>query len=218
MSLNAARKAKLFDLVAALPLMAWFALAIAGGAVRILQLVDAHEGVLAICSQLAKVAFLSLLVLLVVIRRPAILTARGLAPKAAGIAGVMLPVVFLAFPPANLTTAMTAFSSVVILSGVIASILTACWLGRSFGILPQARTLVTHGPYRLVRHPLYLAELIVVFGTMWRFEPPWSFCVMVLAFAAQIPRMHYEEQVLMDAFPCYRDYAARTARLLPGVY
>lgn len=218
MSLNAARKAKLYDLAAAIPLVAWFALAIVGSLYRITQMLDAHVDILAICSLLAKVAFLSLLIFFVFVRRPTVRKARGLLPSGAGIVGVLLPSLFLALPPANLSQAMTIFSSATILLGIISSILIACWLGRSFSILPQARALVTEGPYRIVRHPLYLAELIVVFGTMWRFEPPCSFCIMVIAIAAQIPRMHYEEQVLMDAFPGYRDYATRTARLLPGVY
>jgi len=197
---------------------AWFVLGIAGSSIRITQMLDADGDVLAICSHLAKVAFLSLLILLVVIRRPAVRRLRGLLPGSAAIAGVFLPSVFLALPSANLTQAMTIFSFAMILLGIISSILIACWLGRSFSILPQARALVTEGPYRIVRHPLYLAELIMVFGTMWQFEPPWSFWAMFLAIAAQIPRMHYEEQVLMEAFPSYRDYATRTARLLPGVY
>lgn len=218
MSLNAARKAKLYDLAAAIPLVAWFALVIVASLYRITQMLDAQVDILETCHLLAKVALLNILILLVFLRRSALRKARGLLPSGAGIVGVLLPSLFVALPPANLSQAMTMFSSATILLGIISSILIACWLGRSFSILPQARALVTEGPYRIVRHPLYLAELIVVFGTMWRFEPPWSYCVMVMAIAAQIPRMHYEEQVLMDAFPCYHDYAARTARLLPGVY
>lgn len=218
MRVNAAQKGKLYDLAAAIPIVAWFVLGIGGSLLRITQTLDAHGDVLAICSQLANVAFLSVLTLLVVIRRPAIRKARGLLPRGAGIVGVLLPSVFLALPRAKLTQAMTVFSSATVLLGIISSILIVCWLGRSFSILPQARTLVTEGPYCIIRHPLYLAELIVVFGGMWQFDYPWSFCVMFLTIAAQIPRMHYEEQVLMEAFPSYRDYAERTARLLPGVY
>ncbi|MGJ0533705.1 MAG: methyltransferase family protein [Methylocystis sp.] len=218
MRVNAAQKAKLYDLAAAIPMMAWLVLGIGGSLLRITQMLDAHGDVLAICSQLANVAFLSLLTLLVIIRCPAVRKARGLLPRGAGIVGVLLPSVFLALPRAKLTPAMAIFSSATALLGIISAIFIACWLGRSFGILPQARSLVTEGPYSVVRHPLYLAELIVVFGGMWQFDYPWSFCAMFLTITAQIPRMHYEERVLMEAFPSYRDYADRTARLLPGIY
>ena len=92
------------------------------------------------------------------------------------------------------------------------------WLGRSLSILPQARKLVTGGPYRFVRHPLYLAEFVALFGLAWQFALPWSLLLWCLAAAAQFPRMYFEEQVLSETFPEYRSYAAQTARLLPGVY
>jgi protein-S-isoprenylcysteine O-methyltransferase Ste14 len=49
------------------------------------------------------------------------------------------------------------------LSIMTSAMLFACYtlrtLGRSFSIMPQARTLVRSGPYRLIRHPLYVGEL-----------------------------------------------------------
>jgi protein-S-isoprenylcysteine O-methyltransferase Ste14 len=215
---NVEQKAKLCDFVASIPLLAWFVLGISGSLLRTAQIFDANGDGLAICAQLANIAFLSLLIALVVIRRPALRKGRGLSSRVAGIVGFFLPAAFLVLPEAKLTPAVTVISSAAILLGILSSIFIACWLGRSFSILPQARGLVTEGPYRLVRHPLYVAELITTFGIMWKFEYPWSLCVMFLAVAAQIPRIHYEEQVLMEAFPRYRGYAKRTARLLPGLY
>lgn len=215
---NVGQKAKLYDLAASIPIVAWFVLGIGGSLLRLTQMLDSHGDGLAIYSQLANVAFLSLLIVLVVIRRPALRKARGLLPRAAGIVGVLLPAVFLALPRAELTPTMAIFSSATTLLGILSSIVIAYWLGRSFSILPQARALVTGGPYSVVRHPLYLAELIAAFGCMWQFEHPWSFCVMFLAIAAQIPRMFYEEQVLTEAFPSYCEYAKRVPRLFPGLY
>jgi protein-S-isoprenylcysteine O-methyltransferase Ste14 len=77
---------------------------------------------------------------------------------------------------------------------------------------------VTAGPYRVVRHPLYLAELVATCGIMLQFRQPWSALVTLAVVAAQFPRMHFEEEILGETFPAYRAYKAKTARLIPGVY
>ena len=84
--------------------------------------------------------------------------------------------------------------------------------------IPQARALVTNDPYRYVRHPLYLAEFLIVFGLGLGFKQPWSSVVTLLFLPAQLPRMNFEEEVLTKAFPNYGDYARRTARLIPFIY
>jgi len=56
-----------------------------------------------------------------------------------------------------------------VVAGVSASILgalTLSFLGRSFSVMPEARRLVTTGPYSIVRHPLYLFELLGVVGIL----------------------------------------------------
>ena len=56
-----------------------------------------------------------------------------------------------------------------VLAGVSASVLgvlTLSFLGRSFSVMPEARRLVTTGPYSIVRHPLYLFELLGVVGIL----------------------------------------------------
>jgi protein-S-isoprenylcysteine O-methyltransferase Ste14 len=42
--------------------------------------------------------------------------------------------------------------------------------------------------------------------------------MVLLTFALQFGRMHYEEQVLGRAFPEYAEYKARSRRLIPGLY
>ena len=61
-------------------------------------------------------------------------------------------------------------------------------------------------------------ELMIAFGGLLEFEPPWSLLVMLVIVGVQLPRMHFEEKVLTQAFPSYREYAGRTARLVPGLY
>jgi protein-S-isoprenylcysteine O-methyltransferase Ste14 len=216
--MNAELKSKLYDLAAAGPLLACYGFGVCAQFSLLLQTLESGGGRLEICSQLSNIVFLGLLMTLLVIRRPPVRKARGIVPRVAAVFGLLAPIFVLALPKAKLTLATITFSSVMTLAGVVASIAICLWLGRSFSVFPQARALVTTGPYRLVRHPLYVAELTALFGCVWALEAPWSLVVMCVAIAAQLPRMHFEEQVLTEAFPSYRDYASRTARLVPGLY
>jgi protein-S-isoprenylcysteine O-methyltransferase Ste14 len=91
-------------------------------------------------------------------------------------------------------------------------------LRRSFSVLPEARRLVTSGPYSLIRHPVYLSEEITLFGVMLQFVQPWAFLVFAIQLCFQFARIPFEERVLADAYPEYAEYSSRTARLLPGIY
>jgi protein-S-isoprenylcysteine O-methyltransferase Ste14 len=91
-------------------------------------------------------------------------------------------------------------------------------LGRSFGVSPQARALVTSGPYRWVRHPLYVAEELVIIELLLRVDWRLAGAILATHIALQYTRTVYEERILTKAFPEYADYAARTARFIPGVW
>jgi protein-S-isoprenylcysteine O-methyltransferase Ste14 len=87
-------------------------------------------------------------------------------------------------------------------------------LGRCFGVLPEARGLVTRGPYRLVRHPVYLGELAACYGLTLA-APGIRNAVCALVFTgAQAMRTRLEERALGDRFPEYASYAASTPRFL----
>jgi protein-S-isoprenylcysteine O-methyltransferase Ste14 len=109
-------------------------------------------------------------------------------------------------------------STLLILFGSAAAVITLVRLGRSFSMMAEARRLVTSGPYRFVRHPLYIAEELAMIGLLMQFFSLSSAFVLAVQIAFQLRRMHNEEAVLAESFPEYAAYQQRTARLLPGIY
>jgi protein-S-isoprenylcysteine O-methyltransferase Ste14 len=125
-------------------------------------------------------------------------------------------VVFL--PARPLSPAILGVSIGLIAVGCAVSAYTVWHLGRSLSIMPEARQLVTSGPYRIVRHPLYLCEFIAMTGVALQYLS-WTAGFLLLTQAGlQLLRMLNEERVLRRAFADYDCYAARTARLIPGIY
>jgi protein-S-isoprenylcysteine O-methyltransferase Ste14 len=109
-------------------------------------------------------------------------------------------------------------SDVLLISGLAFAIGSVAVLGRCFGVLPDVRGLVTRGPYRLVRHPLYLGELTAVLGiVLGSREPLWAGLTWLVCVGLQLARTGYEERNIRAEFPEYAAYAARTKRLIPGV-
>ena len=78
--------------------------------------------------------------------------------------------------------------------------------------------LIERGPYRKVRHPMYLAELAMAFGTVPALGAYASAVLAVVFALVVLHRAGIEEQVLHERLPGYRAYAARTSRILPYVY
>ena len=91
-------------------------------------------------------------------------------------------------------------------------------LGRLFGVRPALRGLATKGPYRLIRHPMYLAYMIADVGYNLQ-EWNWGTALMVLVgWVALVYRIYAEERILTGD-PRWAAYAARVrCRLIPGLW
>jgi protein-S-isoprenylcysteine O-methyltransferase Ste14 len=91
-------------------------------------------------------------------------------------------------------------------------------LGRSFGLTPANRGIVSTGLYRFVRHPIYLGYLITHVGFVIAYPADWNLAVLAAADVALLLRAICEERTLAldDA---YRAYMGRVRwRIIPGVF
>jgi protein-S-isoprenylcysteine O-methyltransferase Ste14/Flp pilus assembly pilin Flp len=130
-------------------------------------------------------------------------------------AAAILPAV-LQTPSESATAAVVVAGEVVALLGVAWMLVAALALGRCFGVLPEARGLVTHGPYRFVRHPLYLGEFTAMAGLLIASPSARNLGAGAVFAGAQLLRMRLEERALTREFPEYAAYASRTPRVIPS--
>jgi len=171
--------------------------------------------VIATLSRVSQWMFVALLAIVPDFRLRPLAKSDHILPRLAALAAVCMPPLFmlLARAPASL-----AFNSAAVVLGVTANamaVVTASFLGRSLSVMPEARQLVKSGPYAIVRHPLYLCEMLGVVAVVLQYR---SFSAMTLFFviiALQIARARWEEAVLVRAFPDFAAYRLGTPFLLP---
>ena len=107
----------------------------------------------------------------------------------------------------------------------VVSALLMVWARMTFGMRslhadakPTAGGLVTSGPYHYIRHPIYAAICLFVWAGVLAHLSPLTIFLGFLATVGILVRLRCEETLLTEQYPEYRDYSARTKRLLPGLW
>jgi protein-S-isoprenylcysteine O-methyltransferase Ste14 len=213
------RRGKFYDLVAGLPLILWFgygALKLRPNLVVTARALLIEPGNLLLnlrfLALLASVAFSLLLVYLLMVRTEPVRRSSGILPRLCGFAGTFLGVGILQLKPVSLSLPWQAAATALIFAGALGSAIVLARLGKSFSIMPEARKLVTSGPYAYARHPLYTVEFITLAGTAIQFAQPWATLLALGVVLLQVMRTMFEERVLSAAYPEYEDYRARVKR------
>lgn len=88
-------------------------------------------------------------------------------------------------------------------------------LRASFGLRAAVRELVTTGPYRRIRHPLYFGEIIHILGVAILAATPVALVLFVIAVALQAVRAKIEERKFLATVPAYAEFKRNTGFLWP---
>jgi protein-S-isoprenylcysteine O-methyltransferase Ste14 len=222
--LESFRRTKTFDLLAASPLILWYLLGFRRQTpITLVHLQELVNGTINLLNFLQLIALLGsfvlifILVYLLITRRTPELRSYGALPRVVAVCGTFLGNGFLYLRAVQLTLPVQVLADILIIAGTIGAIVAASRLGDSFSLMPEARNLVTTGPYAVIRHPLYLAEMIGILGLVLQFEQPWALFLGAAVFGLQYWRTVFEERILTQAYPDYATYRARTWRFLPYV-
>ncbi|MBK6731069.1 MAG: isoprenylcysteine carboxylmethyltransferase family protein [Bacteroidetes bacterium] len=105
-------------------------------------------------------------------------------------------------------------------SGFIVAIVAMITLNRNLRAVPtpvENGTLITHGIFSIVRHPIYTGILLVAFGGL---VIHFSFALLSIAIALFILfsiKSSYEERMLSEKYNGYKDYRLKTGKLFPFI-
>jgi protein-S-isoprenylcysteine O-methyltransferase Ste14 len=118
--------------------------------------------------------------------------------------------------PGGTQLAPELVASAVMATGVIINISAKLALNRSFGLVAANRGIKVGGPYRIVRHPMYLGYFVTQVGFLLMSFSVYNLAIYAAAWTVQVLRI-IEEERLLSLDPKYRALKERVRwRVLPG--
>ncbi len=119
--------------------------------------------------------------------------------------------------PASWLTPAAAAGVVFSAFGALLALNAILWLGRSLGIVVSVREIVLGGPYRYVRHPIYLGYTFIMAGMFLTSFTPRMIVILGGAMAMLVWRARLEEHVLGAHSAAYREWMKHTGFLWPNM-
>jgi len=170
----------------------------------------------AMLARISQWMFVVLLSIQPLFRLRAVAKSDEILPRIAALIAVCVPLMFMQLDRAPPSIAFNLMSVLVMLVANVMCVVTASFLGGSLSVMPEARRLVESGPYGMVRHPLYLCELLATAGVALQYRSLPAAALLLSAIVLQVARARWEEGVLARAFPEFAEYRSRTSFLVPS--
>ena len=172
-----------------------------------------------VLQQALALAYFTMLVVLYAVRLPQRGTDHRLAVIFIAFSGTFAAISASFLPGGTRRDGLILFGDLLATAGLAYSVWGLAYLRRSFSIIPEARRLVTGGPYGLSRHPVYLGEIATALGINIA-TGGWLSAVAIAYFViCELLRIGWEERILAQAFPGeYPEYARRVPRYIPNPF
>lgn len=171
-----------------------------------------------VVQQTLALAYFTMLVILYAVRLPQKGTDHRLAVIFVAFTGTFAAIGASFLPGGTRREGLVLVADLLATAGLAYSVWGLAYLRRSFSIIPEARRLVTGGPYSLSRHPVYLGEITTAIGVNLA-TAGWLSVLAILYFiACELLRMRWEERILALTFSDYTEYARRVPRYVPNPF
>jgi len=136
-----------------------------------------------------------------------------------------LPLLFVVAAIAVLGITGNLFSSSpFVITAQVAAVVLNVWARISFQrgtfrvtAAPSGASIITRGPYRFIRHPMYSAALVFIWAGVASHLSVLTLTIGIAVTAVVIARVIVEERLLRAKYPEYLDYSRSTKALIPFV-
>jgi len=137
-----------------------------------------------------------------------------------------LPLLFVIAAIAVLGVTGNLFSSsAYVITVQVAAVVLNVWARTSFQsgtfrvtAAPGAASLITRGPYRFIRHPMYSAALVFIWAGVASHISILTLAIGMTVTVVCIGRVIVEERLLRAKYPEYQEYSRTTKALIPFVF
>ena len=117
---------------------------------------------------------------------------------------------------------ISIIAAIFAVAGVSLAIWARIYLGRNWSgyvTYKKNHELVTSGPYKYIRHPIYSGVMLMLIGTWLSFPTDWFSGLFIIYIIIFLWRTKREEKIMIRLFgKRYKDYMKRTKRLIPWIY